>query len=144
MISEKRLSYADKRVSTVTSKNKTITIQDFFFCHLSRSIFGQLRYLNYRTFFILVINQLNAQNLFYNKFIPCLYIYLNNNQLDALNFIMSLFHASTCFKHKCSSSGGQNCTIQRLVSSHSAGGRPVHRLREDCSPLSNCAPDGHL
>ena len=99
MISEKRLSYADKRVSTVTSKNKTITIQDFFFCHLSRSIFGQLRYLNYRTFFILVINQLNAQNLFYNKFIPCLYIYLNNNQLDALNFIMSLFHASTCFEN---------------------------------------------
>ena len=46
------------------------------------------------------------------------YIYLNINQLDALNFIMSLFHASTCFGHKCSSSGGQNCTIQSLVSSH--------------------------
>ena len=28
------------------------------------------------------------------------YIYLNINQLDALNFIMSLFHASTCFEHK--------------------------------------------
>ena len=37
--------------------------------------------------------------------------YLNINQLDALNFIMSLFHASTCFEHTCSSSGGQNCTI---------------------------------
>ena len=24
------------------------------------------------------------------------------------------------------------------------GGRPVHRLREDCSPLSTCAPNGHL
>ena len=46
------------------------------------------------------------------------YIYLNINQLDALNFIMSLFHASTCFEHMRSSSGGQNCTIQRLVSSH--------------------------
>jgi hypothetical protein len=44
--------------------------------------------------------------------------YLNINQLDALNFIMSLFHASTCFKHMCSSSGGQNCTVQPLVSSH--------------------------
>ena len=44
-------------------------------------------------------------------------IYLNINQLDALNFIMSLFHASTCFEHMCSSSGGQNCTIQSLVSS---------------------------
>jgi len=28
-------------------------------------------------------------------------IYLNINQLDALNFIMSLFHASTCFEHMC-------------------------------------------
>jgi len=46
------------------------------------------------------------------------YIYLNINQLDALNFIMSIFYASTCFKHKCSSSGSQNCTIQPLVSSH--------------------------
>ena len=32
------------------------------------------------------------------------YIYLNINQLDAVNFIMSLFHASTCFEHMCSSS----------------------------------------
>ena len=46
------------------------------------------------------------------------YIYLNINQLDALNFKMSLFHASTSFEHMCSSSGGQNCTIQPLVSSH--------------------------
>jgi len=28
-------------------------------------------------------------------------ICLNINQLDALNFIMSLFHASTCFEHTC-------------------------------------------
>ena len=49
---------------------------------------------------------------------PCISIYLSYiNQLDALNFT-SLFHASTCFEHKCSSSGGQNCTIQSLVSSH--------------------------
>ena len=26
-------------------------------------------------------------------------VYLNINQLDALNFIISLFHASTCFEH---------------------------------------------
>ena len=50
---------------------------------------------------------------------PCISIYLFNiNQLDALNFLMSLFHASTCFEHMCSSSGGQNGTIQPLVSSH--------------------------
>ena len=43
---------------------------------------------------------------------------------------MSLFHASTCYEHKCSSSGGQNCTI---VSGFITpiDGRPVHRLRED-------------
>ena len=41
-----------------------------------------------------------------------------NNQLDALNFIISVFQASTCFEHMCSSSGGQNCIIQSLVSSH--------------------------
>jgi len=29
------------------------------------------------------------------------YIYLNINQLDALNFMMSLFHASICFEHMC-------------------------------------------
>ena len=34
------------------------------------------------------------------------------------SIIMSLFHASTCFEHMCSSSGGQNCTIQSLVSSN--------------------------
>ena len=45
-------------------------------------------------------------------------IYLNINQLDALNFVISLFQASTCFEHMCLSSGGQNCTIQSLVSSH--------------------------
>ena len=50
------------------------------------------------------------------------------NQLDAQNFCfaISLFHASTCFEHMCSSSGGPNCTTQPLVSSHHL----VHRLRE--------------
>jgi len=42
------------------------------------------------------------------------------NQLDAQNFCftISLFHASTCFEHMCSSSGGQNCITQPLISSH--------------------------
>ena len=47
--------------------------------------------------FISVINQINAQNF-------C--------------FTISLFHASTCFEHMCSPTGGQNCITQRLVSSH--------------------------
>ena len=39
------------------------------------------------------------------------------NQLDAQNFCftISLFHASTCFEHMCSSSGGQNCITRPLV-----------------------------
>jgi len=45
---------------------------------------------------ILAINQLNAQILVFNK------------------FVMSL-HVSSSM---CSSSGGQNCIIQHLVSSH--------------------------
>ena len=65
-------------------------------------------------------------------------IYLIINQLDALNFIMSLFHASKCFEHMFSSSGGQTFTIQPLVSTNCVGDRPMH------SPLSTCAPDGHL
>ena len=35
---------------------------------------------------------------------PCIsiYLFLNINKLDALNFIISLFQASTCFEHMCS------------------------------------------
>ena len=42
------------------------------------------------------------------------------NQLDAKKFCftISLFHASTCFEHMCSSSGGQKSITQPLVSSH--------------------------
>jgi len=42
------------------------------------------------------------------------------------NIKMPLHVSSTM----CSSSGGQNYTIQHLVSSHSVGGRPAYRLRE--------------
>jgi len=42
------------------------------------------------------------------------------NELDAQNFCftISLFLVSTCFEHMCSSSWGQNCITQPLVSSH--------------------------
>jgi hypothetical protein len=51
---------------------------------------------------------------------PCIsiYLFINIHQLDALNFIITLCQASTCFEHMCSLSGGQNCIIQSLVSSH--------------------------
>ena len=64
------------------------------------------------------IGRKNSTFFFYFADRASQYIYLNINQPDALNFIMSLFHASTCFEHTCLSSGGQNCTIQPLVSSH--------------------------
>jgi len=57
--------------------------------------------------------------LLYNKFIIFLYMF------------QSLF---------CSSSGGQNCIIQHLVSSHSVGGRPVRRLGEDSLNLCTGRP----
>jgi len=56
--------------------------------------------------------------LFYNKFIILLY----------------MFRALLC-----SSSGGQNCIIQHLVSSHTVGGRPVHRLRDLSQPVHRTA-----
>jgi len=36
-----------------------------------------------------------------------MYLFLNINQPDALNFIIRLFQASTFFEHMCSSSGGK-------------------------------------
>ena len=62
---------------------------------------------------ILASDQLNVKILFFNEFIIFLYMF------------RSLL---------CSSSGGQNCVIQHLVSSHSVDGRPV----------LTCATDGHL
>ena len=42
------------------------------------------------------------------------------NQRDVINFcfIISLFHASTCFEHMCSLPGGQNCITPPLVSAY--------------------------
>ena len=53
-------------------------------------------------------------------------------------FKISLFHASTCFEHHV-------LIVRRSKLYYTAsgiitpiGGRPVRRLREDCSPLSTC------
>ena len=58
------------------------------------------------------------------------------NQIDAKHFCftISLLSPSTCFEHRCSSSGGQNCIIQPLVSSH----------LQVAVPCTTCARDGHL
>ena len=86
-----------------------------------RCVWNTKKGLSFSSCFIHVLNfehKLTSTFFFYFADRASQYIYLNVNQLDALNFIMSLFHASTCFEHMCSSSGGQNCTIQPLVSSH--------------------------
>ena len=69
-----------------------------------------LKYLPFDSLKIILYNSRGGRNA--NCIVALLehyivIIYRNINQLDALNFIMSLFHASTCFEHKCSSSGGQ-------------------------------------
>ena len=77
------------------------------------------------SFFLnLVINQLNAQIL--------------------VCFIISLLYAFIRFEHYV-------LIIRRSKLYYTAsgiitpvGGRPVHRLREECSSLSTHAPDGHL
>jgi len=60
-----------------------------------------------------------SSNLF-NYTLQHMHIFISViNQLDAQKFCftISLFHASTYFEHMCSSSGGQNCITQPLVSS---------------------------
>ena len=63
------------------------------------------------------------------------------NQLDAQNFCfsISLFHASTCFEHHV-------LIVRRSKLYHIAsgiithmGGRPVHGLREDSQPVHQTA-----
>ena len=61
-------------------------------------------------------------------------IYLNINQLEALNFIMSLFHASTCFEHKPK----LYYTVSGIITP--IGGLPAHRLREDWFNLCTGRP----
>ena len=60
------------------------------------------------------------------------------NQLDALNFIKSLFQASTCFEHLVLIVRRAKLyyTVSGIITP--IGGRPVHRT------ISPCAPDGHL
>ena len=91
--------------------------------------------------------------MFYNKFISCLYMFrahvliirrsklyytasgiitpIRGRPIHRLRGDSNLFHASTCFEHMCSSSGGQNYIIQPLVSSHLYVAVLMHRLRGD-------------
>ena len=70
------------------------------------------------TMFILVINQIDAQNLFYNKFISCLYM----------------------FRAPCAHHQEVKIVLYSLWYHHTIGGRPVHSLREDSSNLCTGRP----
>ena len=80
--------------------------------------------------FIRFCNKHNNKNIFLIFCRPCIsiYFFINIIQLDALNFIISLFQASTCFEHMCSLSGGQKLyyTVSGIVTA--IGGRPVQSV----------------
>ena len=58
------------------------------------------------------------------------HLFLNINQLDALNFIISLFQASTCVEHHVLIVRRAKLyyTVCGIITP--VGGRPLHRLRE--------------
>ena len=82
--------------------------------------------------FILVANQLDAQNMFYSKFISCLYMFraprAHRQEVKIVLYSVWYHHTYRCDDTRgmplhvssttCSSSGGQNCIIQPLVSLH--------------------------
>ena len=66
---------------------------------------------------LILLSSLSALNASLNLF-------LSIKQLDALNFIISLFQASTCFEYMCSSSGGQKLYYTTSGIITPIGGRP--------------------
>ena len=54
---------------------KRVCIVDVYVGKISYKIFFDVLLTVHLSIFILVINQLDAQNLFYNKFISCLYMF---------------------------------------------------------------------
>jgi len=55
------------------------------------------------------------------------------NQLDAQNFTVSLFHAFACFEHHVLIERRSKLYYTASGIITPIGGRPVHRLREDLS-----------
>ena len=60
------------------------------------------------------------------------------NLMHKICFTISLFHASTCFEHHVLMVRRSKLYYTASGNITPIGGRPVHRLGEDC------APDGHL
>jgi len=75
-------------------------------------------------------------NFFFNVMLPVhLSIILDNDQLEThlLYFTMYLLHSCTCFEHYMLIIRRLNFTDAASGIVNSVSGRPVHRLRENCS-----------
>ena len=77
------------------------------------------------------------------------FLFINVNQLDALNFIISLFQASTCFEHYMLivRTAKLYYTVSGIIPPTRIGGRPVHGTAtyrcddtRDCI-IQFCPPD---
>ena len=68
----------------------------------STNVSGQVQEHNVLSLFILVINQLDAQNLFYNKFISCLYMFRAScaHRQKVKVVLQSLWYHQTCRWHE--------------------------------------------
>jgi len=97
-------------VLKITITNLTTSTYSYclFFTNLIHKFFISVHLLHSSTFFDVLLTV--HLSIFFSVI----------NQLDAklFCFTITLFHASTCFEHMCSSSGDQNCITQPLVSSH--------------------------
>ena len=88
--------------------------------------------------FILVINQLDAQNLFYNKFISCLYMFqapCAHHQEVKIVLYSIWYHHTYRWPSRARDERGLLILSQPVHRTTIY----VHRLREN-----SCAPDGYL
>ena len=84
-----------------------------------------------------IINPLKGKTTCVSKEVTTAHIVFSViSQLDAQSFCftISLFHASICFEHMCSSLGGQNSIRQPLVSSHLVHETVIYR----CDDTRSC------
>ena len=78
-------------------------IQLWFEClRCDRQMEWRKSFITYARISLVFPTQHNLQILIFCW--PCIsiYLFININQLEALNFIISLFQASKCFEHMCS------------------------------------------
>ena len=106
--------YSQTETSRISYKRQII-----FICYYLLSCINERIHFTQSLWKQLCMDMTVITQLYCQLYITCqLHLFININQFDALNFVISLFQTSTCFEHMYSSSGGQSCIIQSLVSSH--------------------------